>query len=95
MNLPNIHAVRKSFHSVCNLCISSADPSCWLSLVESSQWLQNISMLLNAACHIVKVMDKDCQPVVVHCSDGWDRTPQLTSLAQIMLDPFYRTVPVS
>jgi myotubularin-related protein 3/4 len=50
-------------------------------------------MLLNAACHIVKVMDKDCQPVVVHCSDGWDRTPQLTSLAQIMLDPFYRTVP--
>ena len=29
--------------------------------------------------------------VVVHCSDGWDRTSQLTSLAMLMLDSFYRT----
>lgn len=29
--------------------------------------------------------------LLVHCSDGWDRTPQLTSLAQICLDPYYRT----
>ena len=29
--------------------------------------------------------------VLVHCSDGWDRTAQLTSLASICLDPFYRT----
>ena len=28
---------------------------------------------------------------LVHCSDGWDRTSQLTSLAQIIMDPFYRT----
>jgi hypothetical protein len=31
--------------------------------------------------------------VLVHCTDGWDRTPQLTALAQLMLDPFYRTLP--
>lgn len=29
--------------------------------------------------------------VLVHCSDGWDRTPQLTSLAQLLMDPYYRT----
>ncbi len=28
----------------------------------------------------------------VHCSDGWDRTAQLAGLAQVMLDPFYRTI---
>jgi len=29
--------------------------------------------------------------VLVHCSDGWDRTTQLVSLAELMLDPYYRT----
>lgn len=28
--------------------------------------------------------------VVVHCSDGWDRTSQLVSLALLLVDPFYR-----
>ena len=27
-----------------------------------------------------------------HCSDGWDRTPLCLSLAEICLDPFYRTI---
>ena len=30
--------------------------------------------------------------VVVHCSDGWDRTPVLSALCQLMLDPFYRSI---
>lgn len=30
--------------------------------------------------------------VVVHCSDGWDRTSQLTALAMLLLDPYYRTI---
>lgn len=29
---------------------------------------------------------------MVHCSDGWDRTPQLTGLVQLLLDPHYRTL---
>ena len=29
---------------------------------------------------------------LVHCSDGWDRTSQLTSLSQLMMDPYYRTM---
>lgn len=32
------------------------------------------------------------QNVLVHCSDGWDRTSQLCSLAGIFLDPYYRTI---
>jgi hypothetical protein len=29
---------------------------------------------------------------LIHCSDGWDRTSQLSSLAQLFMDPFYRTI---
>ena len=32
------------------------------------------------------------QSVLVHCSDGWDRTAQTCALAQVMLDPYYRTI---
>lgn len=28
----------------------------------------------------------------MHCSDGWDRTAQLTALSMLMLDPYYRTI---
>lgn len=34
------------------------------------------------------------RPVLVHCTDGWDRTPQITALAEILLDPYYRTIEV-
>ena len=30
--------------------------------------------------------------VLVHCSDGWDRTSQLCALAQLIVDPYYRTL---
>lgn len=29
---------------------------------------------------------------MIHCSDGWDRTSQLSALAMLLLDPFYRTI---
>lgn len=30
--------------------------------------------------------------VLVHCSDGWDRTAQVCSVACVLLDPYYRTL---
>ena len=30
--------------------------------------------------------------VLIHCSDGWDRTSQLRALSQRCLDPYYRTM---
>lgn len=40
-------------------------------------------------CHAI---EKDGRPVLVHCSDGWDRTPQIVATALLCLDPFYRTI---
>lgn len=43
---------------------------------------------------VVNAVDKDRKSVLVHCSDGWDRTPQIVALAELLLDPYYRTVEV-
>ena len=65
-----------------------------MSSLEATKWLQYLSVLIRAACVIVNVIDKDGQSVMVHCSDGWDRTAQLVSLAEIIMDPYYRTIKV-
>ncbi|XP_076232140.1 phosphatidylinositol-3,5-bisphosphate 3-phosphatase MTMR4 isoform X2 [Calliopsis andreniformis] len=92
MNLPNIHSIRKSFHAVRQLCASDADQPTWLSLLEGTRWLQHMSGLLRAAVTVASTIERDGRPVLVHCSDGWDRTPQIVALAQILLDPYYRTM---
>lgn len=54
----------------------------------------HMSLLIQTANRVVTALDKDNQPVLVHCSDGWDRTTQIVSLAELFLDPFYRTFEV-
>lgn len=66
----------------------------WLSLLEGTRWLQHMSGLLRAAVTVASAIERDGRPVLVHCSDGWDRTPQIVALAQILLDPYYRTMEV-
>ncbi|KAK4319925.1 hypothetical protein Pmani_009176 [Petrolisthes manimaculis] len=92
MNLANIHTIRKSHQTLRQLASSSPDIPNWLSLLENSRWLSHLSGLLKAAVTVVQAVEREARPVLVHCSDGWDRTPQITSLAQLLLDPYYRTM---
>lgn len=92
MNLANIHAVRKSFNSLRQLCASPPDMGSWLSNLEKTLWLQHLSGLLAASVTVSRTIDVEGRPVLIHCSDGWDRTPQIAATAQLCLDPYYRTV---
>ncbi|CAG8754347.1 15358_t:CDS:1, partial [Racocetra fulgida] len=51
----------------------------------------HISTLLESALVIIKSVHISGSHVLVHCSDGWDRTVQLTSISELCLDPYYRT----
>uniref|UniRef100_A0A8C5H6R6 phosphatidylinositol-3,5-bisphosphate 3-phosphatase n=1 Tax=Gouania willdenowi TaxID=441366 RepID=A0A8C5H6R6_GOUWI len=93
MGMANIHATRRSFHSLRVLCTTQQpDPANWLSSLEGTKWLWNLSLLMKAALLVVNAVDRDQRPVLVHCSDGWDRTPQIVSLSKLLLDPYYRTI---
>ena len=51
--------------------------------------------MLKAATLVCSAVEREGRPVLVHCSDGWDRTPQIVALAKILLDPYYRTLEAS
>merc|ERR1719436_961169 len=46
---------------------------------------------MGSTLNIVKEILFHKSSVMVHCSDGWDRTAQATSLAMLCLDSHYRT----
>jgi hypothetical protein len=89
LNIPNIHAVRKSLEMLDETVL---DETTFATRVEASGWLVNISKVLKGVMRIVHCVGFEDLSVVVHCSDGWDRTSQLTSLSMLLLDGYYRTI---
>ncbi|KAF8609927.1 phosphatases II [Ceratobasidium sp. AG-I] len=60
--------------------------------LRRSGWLRHLSAILEGTAIIVKNIHVYSSHALLHCSDGWDRTAQLSSLAQICLDPYFRTI---
>ncbi|KAI0223727.1 Myotubularin-related protein 9 [Lamellibrachia satsuma] len=71
---------------------SSSSMDKWLSKLDSSGWLTHVKDIITCACVIAQCVDKECASVLVHGSNGTDSTLQVTSLAQLILDPDCRTV---
>lgn len=59
--------------------------------LAQSWWYDEIQAILRGTNLIVSRLCCE-ESVLVHCSDGWDRTAQLTSLAMLLLDSYYRTL---
>ncbi|XP_068443984.1 myotubularin [Clinocottus analis] len=91
LDIQNIHVMRESLKKLKDIVYPNVEESHWLSSLESTHWLEHVKLVLSGA---IQVADKvsNGNSVVVHCSDGWDRTAQLTSLAMLMLDSHYRTL---
>ena len=88
----NIHAVRDAYQKVSSLCLSfSTNDVEWNKLVEDTKWLGMVRLILSASWQTAFHVRFNRIPVLLHCSHGWDRTSQVAALAQIMLEPYYRT----
>jgi len=91
--IDNIHKARSAKNSLYSLCLSEKindNFKFWTSL-DNTGWFTFVYLLLKNADEISKKLQDD-NSVLIHCSDGWDRTSQLSSLSQILLDPFFRTI---
>ncbi|XP_075855651.1 phosphatidylinositol-3-phosphate phosphatase MTMR1 isoform X2 [Microcebus murinus] len=92
LEIHNIHVMRESLRKLKEIVYPSIDEARWLSNMDGTHWLEYIRMLLAGSVRIADKIESGKTSVVVHCSDGWDRTAQLTSLAMLMLDSYYRTI---
>ncbi|KAI1426219.1 protein-tyrosine phosphatase-like protein [Xylaria sp. FL1777] len=94
LNIDNIHVMRESLNTVIEAIkdgdISKLPPN--RELLIKSNWLKHIRGVLDGSALIARQVGINHSHVLIHCSDGWDRTSQLSALSQLMLDPFYRTI---
>eukprot|EP00057_Strongylocentrotus_purpuratus_P023385 XP_011677859.1 PREDICTED: myotubularin-related protein 8 [Strongylocentrotus purpuratus] len=88
--LPVLSYLHQENNVMCELKNPSMEA--FLSGLESSQWMKHIKAVLDTSLFIAKAIADEGLSVLVHCSDGWDRTAQTCSLASIILDPYYRTI---
>ncbi|XP_047905776.1 myotubularin-related protein 7 isoform X3 [Anser cygnoides] len=93
IGIENIHVMRNSLQKMLEVCeLKSPSMSDFLWGLENSGWLKHIKAIMDAGIFIAKAVAEEGVSVLVHCSDGWDRTAQVCSVASLLLDPYYRTM---
>ena len=50
-----------------------------------------LTKLIECVC-ILQALCEEGKSVLVHCSDGWDRTAQTCALTALLIDSYYRTL---
>ncbi|KAL4779675.1 protein-tyrosine phosphatase-like protein [Aspergillus varians] len=94
LGIDNIHVMRDSLNKVVDALkdtdLTPLGPN--RDQLARSGWLKHISGILDGAGLIARQVGLQHSHVLIHCSDGWDRTSQLSALSQICLDPYYRTL---
>lgn len=94
LGIENIHVMRDSLSKVIDALKDSdmtpLPPN--RELLTKSGWLKHIANMLDGTGIIARQVGLYHSHVLIHCSDGWDRTSQLSALSQLCLDPYYRTL---
>ena len=58
---------------------------------DEKKWLKQISLLIQYSKIISDLLYKGKQ-ILIHCNEGYDYTSILSSVVQIILEPYYRTL---
>ncbi len=76
LSIDNIHVMRSSLNKVIEAVkdadLSSLPPNA--ELLARSNWIRHIAAILDGSDIIAKQVGVKAAHVLIHCSDGWDRT---------------------
>ena len=82
--IPNIHEVRTCTRKLFQLAYSDSQDSSkvWQQSVDATGYRQVLQLILDATNDILNsIAQEPDQNILIHCSDGWDRTSQLCALS--------------
>jgi len=60
--------------------------------LEDTGWLDHIRLVISSSIMVADKLYSENSSVLVHCSDGWDRTAQVCATSQLILDPYFRSL---
>jgi len=95
LGIDNIHSVREAFakfRGLVSVNDSRVSEDTNARARKILDWSKLNLAVINGAVRVCQLITDSKCPALVHCSDGWDRTAQLTSLAMLIMDPYYRTI---
>lgn len=102
LDIGNIHVMRSSLESLLSLLHASprtddnlGQPSREMYFgraMEDTGWTMHGRMVMAGAWRVAHALHVQKRPVSVNCSDSWDRSSQIVALAELLLDPHYRTL---
>lgn len=97
LELHEVRQVKLNFVKFLRVCVPSAplpphdSEASFAKTIESIEWFEQLKAIMKTAHNIVDLIDSQGRSVLLAIEDGWDLTPQITSIAQLCLDPYYRT----
>ncbi|XP_059480805.1 myotubularin-related protein 13 isoform X3 [Neocloeon triangulifer] len=86
------NAFKKLMRACVPSSVSSEPDQTFAKLIEGSEWLLQLQGVMQLAGAAVDLLDVQGSSVMICLEDGMDITAQISSVAQICLDPYYRTL---
>jgi hypothetical protein len=97
-NIDNIHVMRAAYETLGDLLSPGTSIDTMQSdsiggvgfyqKLEECGWLRHIRLILIACVKMAEKIHLEGSSLLVHCSDGWDRTAQLCSITQVIYSSY-------
>lgn len=97
LELHEVRHIKSNFVKFLRACIPSAplppqgSENSLTRTIENLEWFEQLKSIQDCANSIVDMIDSQGKSILLAIEEGWDLTPQITSIAQLCMDPYYRT----
>ncbi|RWS10543.1 myotubularin-related protein 13-like isoform X4, partial [Dinothrombium tinctorium] len=98
IEIHEVKQTKQSFKKLLRACCPSTAPTSdnsdnqsFYHQVENSEWLLQLQTIMQIAIGIVELIDSHGTSVILCLEDGTDFVPQIVSIVELCLDPYYRT----